>query len=160
MFHFHQHPIFYYFLPIKSLEYFEKYFSTARLILFQDKNCKSRIRSIQFAILFRCFYYGIFYFIPITELQMVALFDESYSFGAHRSTYQLIAIINCLLSLYFFEKIYVNPNTFLITFLKGILFENTCAFYQNVSLNVYKSLQHFAKIVLTFTQVYILVIGK
>ncbi|KAH9393792.1 hypothetical protein TYRP_021515 [Tyrophagus putrescentiae] len=34
----YQHSILYYFLPIKSMEYLEKYFATAKLILHQDYN--------------------------------------------------------------------------------------------------------------------------
>ena len=142
------------------MEYLEKYFATAKLILHQDYNCLSRIRLIEFSILFRGFYYGIFIFIPINNLQMIAFFDEAYSFGVHRSTYQFIALINCLLSLYFFENIYVNPSSFIIDFLKGILFKSTCKFFPNASSKVFKSIQNFAKIMTILTQGYIVIIGK
>lgn len=152
----------YYLFPYKSLEYLSKYFDTSRLISQKDTKSVYQIYLLQCLLFFKSVHYVILYFTSTKNpIQTVAIFDDTYLFSAQREIMQVFFFLMVYMIIYFYQKVYLKPNSIVIDFLEEILFKNKSKYFFKDSENykTFKSLQSKTKNIIVFTQVYVFNIG-
>lgn len=150
----------YYLRPFKSLEYLSKYFSACRLIFQRNQKLLTQIRFIQYHILVKSIHYAFLYFTRSNNVQAFTVYDDTYMYNAQKEIMQLVYFLMCFLTIYFYEKMYINPNLFLVDFLEEIIFKKRSKLFVVKSPKLFESIQSLAKAIIVFTQTYIITIGK
>src|SRR5699024_2459897 len=119
-----------------------------------------QIRIIQYLLFLKGIHYFILYFTPIDDIQAFAVYDDAYMYNAQRKIMQLIFFLMTLLTIYFYERIYLHPNIFVVSFLEDILFRKQSKFFEEKSIKPFNSIVNVAKMDIAFTQVYMITAGK
>lgn len=155
------HFIFYYLRPFKSSEYLIKYFTTCRFILQGSNKSITQIRILQCILSLKSIHYVILYFTSTTDIQAFVIYDDAYIYKAQRQIMQQIFFAMDLMTIFFYEMIYLKPNMFLNLILEDIILRKRSKLFLNKpsNLKILKSIENLAKVMIQYTQLYMITIG-
>ncbi len=149
--------------PYKMLQFYQNYFTTITSIQSNKKFCKFQIYFILILSTFAIIRSFHFYLFPVkNDLNIFLHYDAFYFIIPYNSRHVLL-ILNILNTIYFYKQLYFYPCSMFLNVTNEVLFLNKSNFLKVnflINRNEFVKIQHFAFLLLNFTQIYTAGLGK